>query len=299
MRFAAVTRAFSKQIMNLKQSSPTLMFVVGIAAVGTGTVLACRATLKVEPVIDRAQNELNDINSVETSTRQDKMQDRVYVYTGLALELGRLYGPAVIIGAAGVACLTGSHTILTRRNAALTAAYAAVERSYKAYRSRVREEIGEDEERKLHYSVQHGLHEEDRKFLEKYDGNGKKLKRRPGGSIYSQFFDETNRNWTHSPQANLVFIRCQQDFANDMLRAKGYVMLNDVYDMLGIPRTTAGAVVGWVYRGGGDDFIDFGIFNGESDATRAFVNGYERNVLLDFNVDGEVYQELDRLRWRV
>ena len=58
--------------------------------------------------------------------------------------------------------------------------------------------------------------------------------------------------------------------------------------MLGIPRSQAGAVVGWVL-GEGDDYIDFGMFDGNNMATRDFVNGYERSILLDFNVDGVIY----------
>ena len=89
--------------------------------------------------------------------------------------------------------------------------------------------------------------------------------------------------------------------ANDLLKAKGYLFLNDVYDMLGIPRTKAGQIVGWTYdretcesktvdENGdpvGDGFIDFGIFNAKR-PNRRFVDGYESVILLDFNVEGNV-----------
>lgn len=35
-----------------------------------------------------------------------------------------------------------------------------------------------------------------------------------------------------------------------------------------------------------DNFIDFGVFDGDRPRARDFVNGYERSILLDFNVDG-------------
>ena len=34
--------------------------------------------------------------------------------------------------------------------------------------------------------------------------------------------------------------------------------------------------------------VDFGIYNIHRPENRAFVNGYERTILLDFNVDGDI-----------
>ena len=85
-----------------------------------------------------------------------------------------------------------------------------------------------------------------------------------------------------------MFLNGQQNFANDLLQARGHVFLNEVYDMLGIPRSQAGAVVGWV-KEFGDGYVDFGIFDGKTSQARSFVNGEERNILLDFNVAGVIY----------
>ena len=87
---------------------------------------------------------------------------------------------------------------------------------------------------------------------------------------------------------NLFFLKAQQTNANVQLTVRGHVFLNEVYDMLGLPRTAAGAIVGWV-RGNGDDVIDFGIWD-NNDINSDFVNGYNRSkILLDFNVDGVIY----------
>ena len=82
---------------------------------------------------------------------------------------------------------------------------------------------------------------------------------------------------------------------NRKLDLNGYVFLNDVYRALGFESTPYGAVVGW-YKSknmdemsGRDGFVDFGIFNPDNERARAFVNGYERSILLDFNVDGIIY----------
>ena len=89
-----------------------------------------------------------------------------------------------------------------------------------------------------------------------------------------------------------MFLRAQQQYANDKLIAQGHLFLNEVYDMLGLPRTKAGAIVGWVYDDNnavGDNFVDFGIYDVHRETARDFVNGYERSILLDFNVDGVIY----------
>lgn len=107
-------------------------------------------------------------------------------------------------------------------------------------------------------------------------------------SQYARFFDEQSPSWNDNSEMNLAFLKLQEQYANDKLKSVGHLFLNDVYDMLGIPRTKAGQVVGWVYEENnpnGDNYVDFGL--SEVGASR-FVNGYEKSVLLDFNVDGEI-----------
>ena len=119
-----------------------------------------------------------------------------------------------------------------------------------------------------------------------------------GHSIYAKIFDESNSNWSRNPVANLTFLRAQQNFANEKLRAEGYLFLNDVYQSLGMPRTSEGQIVGWVWDPNkeieghvGDDYVDFGIYNElyKDAAKRDFINAAEPCVWLDFNVDGVVY----------
>ena len=113
-------------------------------------------------------------------------------------------------------------------------------------------------------------------------------------SEYARFFDDGCTGWTKDPEYNLMFLRDQQRYANDLLQSKGHLFLNEVYDMLGIPRTKAGQVVGWFYdekHPVGDNFVDFGIYDtNRGTANRDFVNGYERTILLDFNVDGPILE---------
>lgn len=111
-------------------------------------------------------------------------------------------------------------------------------------------------------------------------------------SEYARFFDEASPCWTKDAEQNLIFLKQQQQYANDKLKQQGYLFLNEVYEMLGIPRTKAGQVVGWIFEENnplGDNVIDFGLYNL---GNQKFVNGYERSVLIDPNVDGNI---LDRM----
>ena len=112
-------------------------------------------------------------------------------------------------------------------------------------------------------------------------------------SRYARWFDRHNDNHKiHDPEYNRYFLMHQQNYATEKLRHQGYLFLNDVYDMLDIPRTKAGQVVGWVYderNPVGDNFVDFGIYE---DYNAAFINGYSDKVLLDFNVDGNILDAL-------
>ena len=296
---AMVVKATGRSGLVLKKYSPEILMGVGIASVIGGTVLACKATLKVEEIIDDAKTNLDKINTVhedvnvseEVYSEKDYKKDLSIVYVQTGVKLVKLYGPAVTLSAVGIGCLLGAHGIMKKRNVALMAAYKAIEQSFGDYRQRVREELGEETDRKYHLGLRDEVVTE-----ETVDENGKKKKVKTTKTVidpnkhsqYARFFDESSMHWNKIPEYNLVFLKAQQNYANDLLKARGHVFLNEVYDMLGIPRSQAGAVVGWVL-GEGDDFVDFGIFDSTDDKVRDFVNGYERNILLDFNVTGVIY----------
>jgi len=295
----AATRLASTQVLKMKKNSPAIFFVAGVVGVGAAIVLASRATLHVEDVLEKAESDLETakiLYTVESDeyTETDYRQDVMVVYARTAGELTKLYAPAVIAGVIGIGCLTGQYRILSKRNAALTAAYAALDRSYRAYRERIRYEIGEDKERELHYvaTKEQKIRQEGTLHVGSHD---KSLHKARLGSDYARFFDETNQNWNKVREYNPLFLRCQQDYANDRLNAKGYLFLNEVYDALGMRRTSAGAVVGWIRYGDGDGYVDFGIFDKYNEDARAFVNLLEPAILLDFNVDGVIYDKIDMI----
>jgi len=294
----AVSIKFGRQLLHLQKASPQVMFAGGVAAGLSATVLACRATLKLSDTLSKAEELKHkaEFHFAEGNnkdyTEKQYSHDLTVIKLRTILDVTKLYAPAAGLTMLSIGLLTGSHVSLNRRNASLTAAYAAVDKAFDQYRDRVREQLGTDADRDFRYGTR--VVEEK---VEGTDGKTKTVKHTRVGedepSQYARFFDELCENWKRNPEYNMIFLKAQQNYANDMLRARGHVFLNEIYDMLGIERTGAGAVVGWVHGKGGDDYIDFGIFDDKTnDRVRDFVNGREAAILLDFNVDGVIYDKI-------
>lgn len=290
----------------LKKYSPEILTAAGVIGTVSSTVLACKATLKVEDILDEAKKKSNLINAVHDGeievdaeyTDKDYSKDLLVNRTQTAVKLIKLYGPAITLGALSITAILGGQHILRKRNVAVMAAYKLCEESFNNYRSRVKDELGEEKDRQFYY----GMTEETVKDkVKSKDGKTKtvtkKVEKAPDHlySQYARFFDEANINWDKSPEQNMYFLKMVQNQMNDKLKARGHVFLNEVYDALGFDRSEAGQLVGWVWNKdntameAGDGYIDFGIFDGGNYAKRAFVNGDERSILLDFNIDGMIY----------
>jgi Family of unknown function (DUF6353) len=289
-----LTQLVSRKVLITQKHSPTILFAAGITGFVATTVLASRATLKLNDVLDTAEKdevrtkELYDSGHPEYPI-EEYQRDQMLIKARTAIDIVKLYTPAVAVGGASIFALTSSHHILNKRNAGLTAAYAALDKGFSEYRKRVQEELGNDKERELRYGsepveITHG------------DGKTKQVVKRvnpiTGCSIYARFFDQLCNNWQKTPEYNLIFLKHQQNYANDRLRSRGHLFLNEVYDELGIERSREGAVVGWVLNGEGDDFVDFGIFDDTRQGAIDFVNGREGAILLDFNVQGLIYDKI-------
>ena len=95
---------------------------------------------------------------------------------------------------------------------------------------------------------------------------------------------------------NLYFLMQVQEWANKKLRRYGHLTLNEVYEKIGFQKTRAGAEVGWVLNEEcpvGDNYVNFAIHDLHDVNKRAFVNGYEKSVWVDFNVDGYILNLLN------
>lgn len=294
--------ALSKNLFKIKKSSPEILIATGIISMITGTVFACKATLDAKMVVNDAKDDIEDIKALaerhpEECPEEEKTKSMYRVYVKTGLELSKLYAPAAMCTAVSIASFVGSHGILKERNVALTAAYATIEKSFKEYRKRVAKQFGD----KTEYNIAHGI-EEKEVVTENIDENGKKKKVKEKVEVYSgnpndyspyaKCFDETNPQWEKSAEYNQYFLTCQQAKFSKQLELEGYVFLNDVYKALGFEPTKAGQVVGWVYDKDnpiGDNYVDFGIYELNNRKAMDFINGSERSIILDFNVDGNIW----------
>lgn len=300
----AVVRAAAGQVMLARKNSPSLLFGAGVISMVGSTVLACRATLKLESVLDSVERDKAQAHLAKEKVESGAVKGVTYTEAEMEHDLKvisiqgitkvvKLYAPPVILGGIGILCLTKSHSILKERNLALSAAYVAVDKAFRTYRERVIDRYGEEVDRELRYDFEEidVVDDETGKIVSTYQVTG------APGSVYSRWFDNTNPNWNGPPQDtyNWVFLRSTQNWANDMLRRRGYLVLNEVYGLLGLPHSTAGAVVGWVFdknNTNGDNYVDFGCWDQEDNPMEMF-NGREGSILLDFNVDGEIWQLID------
>lgn len=300
-----MARTFHKVGFKLKKHSPEILVVAGVIGTVTSAVMACKATLKVNDVIDETKETIENIHycadkGLKTADGEEYTQEVankeltiVYIQTGW--KFAKLYGPAVLLGVASIGCMVGSNQILRKRTIALGAAFTAMDRSFKEYRGRVIERFGKDLDRELRFNTKAKQIEET-----VVDENGKEttvtktveiVDPNVAHSIYSVVFCEGNTGWTKNAELNKVFLLQQQNYANDKLRLNGVLTLNEVYDMIGAPRTAYGQLAGWVYTEDssvGDNFVDFGIFDINSEKKCDFINGIERSIILDFNCIGNI-----------
>ena len=296
----------SRLALKISKISPEILLGVGIVGVVGGTVLACKATLKVESVIAESKEMVETIHGVYDSEKdkpvaeqkyseQDMNKDLAIVYARRGVDLLKLYAPAITVTGLGILAILGSHSILNRRYLAAGAAYTLVDEGFKKYRAKVVSEYGSEKDRELrgngvkYETVATTLTNEEgkkikvKKIISKSDIESVEL------NDYARVYGPDCPQWRHSPIANAVFLKSQQNYANDMLRVRGHVFLNDVYDMLSMPRTSAGAIVGWLYDE--NVFIDFGI----SDVLEGYREGDPSDpeyYYLDFNVQGLIYDRI-------
>lgn len=287
--------------LQIKKHSPEIFMTVGIAGTVVSTVMACKATTKASGLLEEAREEIKAIHTVAENndeyTEKDLQQALTLSYAQTGVKLAKLYAPAIAVGTLSIACIVYGHNILNKRNIALAAAYSVVDKGFKEYRKNVVDRFGESIDKELRYNIKAKEIE-----VETEDKDGNKtvtteivdIAENPVEkySQYAKVWECGNPGWSKDPNCNLMYLRQQQSYCNDKLRTQGYLFLNDVYSLLGFPKTSAGQIVGWIYDSkdkNSDGYVDFGIYNINRQENRDFINGYERSIVLDFNVDGPIY----------
>ena len=306
----SVRSTVGKVGFKMRKHSPEILAVTGTIGVIVSGVMACKATTKISGILENTKSQVDDVHealdtySPEEYSVEDSKKDLTIIYAKTGVELVKLYAPSVILGTLSLTGLLASNKILRKRNIALAAAYATLDKGFKEYRGRVAERFGTAVENEILHNIKAV---EVKETVVDEDGKKKTVKTTipvSNGmttSPYSRIFDETNPYYEKNAELNRFFIERVQRMWNDTLisRQGKPVFLNEVYDSLGFDRTQAGQVVGWVYDPANpdiDSYINFGIqdiytcTNAEAERKVAFLNGYERSIIIDFNVDGNVWE---------
>lgn len=291
----------NKTVMKVKKHSPEIFIVAGIAGTVVSAVVACKATLRVNKIIDDAKNDIDKIHAAtekgvteagENYSAEDSKKDLSIVYIQTGVKFVKLYAPALIIGTLSITSIIASNNILRKRNAALGVAYAAIDKSYKEYRNRVIERYGEQVDNELKYGIKAKKFEETE--VDPETGKEKKVKKTvmvsdPNlKSDYAVYFDSKSRNYETNMDYNRMFLKAQQAYANDKLQTRGHIFLNEVLDDLDLPRTPAGQIVGWT-KNGPDGYVNFRILEVERETEDG---RHEPAILLDFNVEGDIWSKM-------
>lgn len=306
----------------LVEKSPEILIGVGIVGSIGATVLACRATLKSQETIKKNKEYLDIADNNRKSlpiakySDEDYKRDRLIISANTVKEVGLNYLPAITIGIASIASILCGYNILSKRTVMLMTAYNAIEKSFMSYRQRVIEDQGREKDKEYLSGVKAVQ-------ITKKDKNGKtkkeiKIKNTFGRNIspyarwftepvsYSQFLDlikdkpniypegttyedyalYAGTTFFSSGQYNEMTLVAQEQNANDLLMSRGYLFLNEVYEMLGFEKTKAGQRVGWSLDSPyGDHYVSFGL--DKYPKNLGYIKG---SFLLDFNVDGEILE---------
>lgn len=295
---------------NIKSKAPEIGLIIGVGTSICALVSMYKRAPKIKEINDQRKEDLAKVDELianpelakqnDYDVDKDAKQDVRIINTKAVINICKELAVPVGLEALSILCFVGSHKILKKRNIALATACNLSIKEFNGYRKRVTERLGEAVDKELKYDVKAEKIEK-----KETDENGKEKKTKEvinvtnlgaKDSIYSCIFDSANsRYWSKDAWENKSFLKSVQKEANAKLIKNGYLFLNDVRKMLGMEPTIAGQVVGWIWdieEPNRSNNVDFNVFNSTDDYTRRFLDGYEACVILDFNVDGVIVDDL-------
>lgn len=284
---SGLTRFGGKALLLGQKYAPQIMTYTGVAGFIGTVVCACKATTKAEKILESKEQQL-----AEAETEEEEKA----INSEARKELIKTYAPVVTLGVASTALILGGHHIIQTRSAGYAAAFKASEKAFRSYREAVAKKYGEDPN-KLTISDTSNYKEESEKQKKAVAvAKDNKQPFRDSADVYTAWWaQDTTNEWSPSPKMNYYFLRKMQDQLNDLLRNRGYVFLNDARKKLGLPYIKEGQILGWVLRNDnrdGDNYIDFLHLDNPNDSVNALIQLQNVPVLLDFNCDGIIFEEI-------
>lgn len=283
-----------------KKYSPQLLIGFGSVTFVETIVVACINTTSASEVLERHNKRMEDAKKAEEvaepEDNYDIRKEKAVVYAHTAADMAKLYAPTIGLGALTFTCFFKAFGIMNARYTGAVAAYNLVSSAFDNYRDRVKNEMGDAADRHFMYGTEMiktettATNEKGKTVKSKSEIETIESKNVLG---YSALFDRNCAEWDPNYIYNLKWLRANETAANDILQSRGHIFLNEVYDMIGLPHTPQGAVAGWIRDcKDGDGYVSFGLDDPNNESAKRLIDGEDNVVLLDFNVDGIIFDKI-------
>lgn len=216
MNFSTIAKSLKPIEMFAKKHSPEILIMMGLTGIGVAFVKAVKNTPDAHNKIEEIRKEKGKVTIVDAvkATWKD-------------------YLPSAILGTISVACIVGSNSVNSKRNAALATAYSISDSAFREYKDKVIETIGEKKEQVVADKV---AEEEVKKNPPKKNeifvtGNGDTLCM----DYYSGRYFWSSKNKIEEGINNF----------NNELMTEMQMSVNQYYDKLNLPETGLGDYIGW------------------------------------------------------
>ena len=252
---------------SVRKHMPEILVAVGITGVVAGTVVACKETKKVDPILDEHNKQMEAIHMAadmevtadgQKYDEKDKRKDTAITYAKTGFKLVKVYAPAALIIGGSIGCILGSHKILTKRNIGLTAAYTGLSQTFEDYRKKIIDKYGPEADVEARYEVK-------AKKKKGKDGEPDKVIYEPVGDIrasdHARFFQSDSGYFDKSKITNLSTLFSAERNLNRKLKTRRShtVSLNEVYDALDLEPSKDALVLGYKYVPGKDPVDEDGV----------------------------------------
>lgn len=315
MNISSIVKSVAASSLGRKvvMNAPKILFATGVVTTVGAVGASIVGGIKAADVIDEAHDKIQEIHETpyeEGHSNKAENKELLKVYAKTGVEMAKIFWPTIVLTTVAIGCFTKSTIILNQRNAALVAAYNGLDKAFKLYRGRVIDAEGEEKDREYYLGAREVIEE----IVDEETGEvtTKIHEELPwedmNGDPYTIILDERSSVWSRNPDSTLHNLKLVQELAEHKLRTQGSLFLNEVREMLDVPRTKSGAALGWVLEEDKEkrrtsNYIDLGVFY-KNVANGTYVDEYDRGyrtkvdeildgganpIVLHVNPDGIVY----------
>ena len=250
----------------IKKHAPTILITVGVGGIIGGTIIACKETRNIDAVLEEHNEQMDMIHTAQESgqvideetkivaeyTEKDARKDVTMAYLSTGYKLVKLYLPSILLIGGSIGCIIGSHNLMVKRNAGLSAAYIGLSESYNKYRQNIIDKFGEAADAEARFNIK-------AKKVKGKDGKEDTIEYQQTDIMeeadFSRFFDSDSKFWDRNINMNLMTVHSAQEALNRRLKSRRSheISFNEICGELDLrPDTERGNVVGIKFRPGID-----------------------------------------------